>query len=138
MLKRKRKTVLISCSKSEYDFVLENLNQIVDLEKEEPLFPFEFLLFHKKLESNIEKEMFTGRIREELRCLFYKRWYFKKLQHFKDTAELADEIAIIESDITTDLDDLAEKKEEIDYAINLKNKPLRIIKRDELTYQKVR
>lgn len=134
----KRKTVLISCSKSEYDFVLENLNQIVDLEKEEPLFPFEFLLFHKKLESNIEKEMSTGHIREELRCLFYKRWYFKKLQHFKDTAELADEIAIIESDITTDLDDLAEKKEEIDYAINLKNKPLRIIKSDELTYQKVR
>ena len=90
------------------------------------------------MESNIEKEMSTGRIREELRCLFYKRWYFKKLQHFKDTAELADEIAIIESDITTDLDDLAEKKEEIDYAINLTNKPLRIIKSDELTYQKVR
>ena len=41
-------------------------------------------------------------------------------------------------DIPTDLEGLAEKKEEVDYAINLKNKPLRIIKSEELTYQKIR
>lgn len=138
MSKDKRKTVLISCSKSEYEFVLNNLSKIIDLETEEPLFPFEFLLFYKKLDDNIEKEMATGHIREELRGLFYKRWYFKKLKHFMETAEWADEIAIIESDIPTDLEGLAEKKEEVDYAINLKNKPLRIIKSEELTYQKIR
>lgn len=138
MSKDKRKTVLISCSKSEYEFVLNNLSKIIDLETEEPLFPFEFLLFYKKLEDNIEKEMATGHIREELRELFYKRWYFKKLKHFMETAEWADEIAIIESDIPTDVEDLAEEKEEVDYAINLKNKPLRIIKSEELTYQKIR
>lgn len=137
MKTKRKKTVCILCSKSEYNFVLNHLNEIIDIEKEKPLFPYEFFYYKIEDKKIIEKKLIEA-INDELKQLFYKRWYFKKLQHFKNIAEWADQIAIVKSDIPTDLDDLAEKKEEIDYAIKIKKKPLRIIKSENLTYQKIR
>ena len=139
-MKKNKKTILILCSKSEYDFITKKLNKIIDTENEEALLPYEFF-YSKLMDKKIKEKNIIESISNEGKKLLYKSWFFKKLQHFKDTIKLADEIAIIETDVPTTLDDLAEKQEELNHVLEFrKNKkiPFRIFKNQKLTYQKTR
>ena len=132
-----RKKVYILCGKEEYATVWEHLHEIINVQEEELIIPYDFMEYEKineRIEQRV-KRIVTDFIRFELRASYLNQWYNEKFNYFKNNIPTASEIIIIKNDKSYGID-RQEKEAEIEYCNCLKNKTIRFIDIEELTYQK--
>ena len=132
-----RKKVYILCGKEEYATVWEHLHEIINVQEEELIIPYDFMEY-EKIDEKI-KEQANGAInislQNELIATYLNQWFNRKLSHFKLFAPMATEIIIIKNGNCYGID-LEEKRQEINHCNNLKNKTIRVIDMKQLTHQK--
>ena len=132
-----RKKVYILCGKEEYATVWEHLHEIINVQEEELIIPYDFMEY-EKIDEKIEQQA-NGAInislQNELIATYLNQWFNRKLNHFKLFAPMATEIIIIKNGNCYGIDK-DEKRQEINYCNELKSKTIRVIDMKELTHQK--
>ena len=132
-----RKKVYILCGKEEYATIWEHLHEIINVQEEELIIPYDFMEY-EKIDEKIEQQA-NGAInislQNELIGDYLNQWFNKKLNHFKLFAPMATEIIITINSNCCGIDK-DEKAQEINHCNNLKNKTIRVIDMKQLTHQK--
>lgn len=135
-----RKKVYILCSKEEYATIWEHLHEIINVQEEELIIPYDFMDY-KRIDAKIEKAV-TESLKDdqkdenEVRFCLQSNWYERKFTHFKNFAPMASEIIITKNGDFLSVADLAEKFREIQHCSKLTVKTIRIVDMKELTHQK--
>lgn len=134
-----RKKVYILCGKEEYSTIWEHLNEIINVQEEELIIPYDFMEY-EKIDDRIEQNVFTSlkeglKNEDEVRLWQYAKWYERKFIHFKNYAPMTSEIIITKNFVLSDID-AKEKAREIKYCNNLKFKTIKVIDMKKLTHQK--
>ena len=134
-----RKKVYILCGKEEYATIWEHLHEIINVQEEELIIPYDFMEY-EKIDEKIEQEVINASKREntnkdEIRLRLTIDWFERKFTHFKNYAPAANTIILTRNFKLSGLD----KKElfkELEYCETLKDKKFAIIDMDILTHQK--
>lgn len=135
-----RKKVYILCGKEEYAIIQEHLHEIINVQEEELIIPYDFMEY-EKIDERIEQNVFASlkegvKNEDEVRLWQYANWYERKFIHFKTFAPMVSEIIITKNFSFTNLADQVEKAREIKHCNRLNNNTIRVIDMKELTHQK--
>lgn len=134
-----RKKVYILCGKEEYATVWEHLHEIINVQEEELIVPYNFMEYEKideKIENSIAISLSEGYRKEsEIRTQKINDWYEKKFIHFKVFAPMANKVIITKNIELSELDS-KEKEKEIAYCTNIPFKAIKTVDMKELTHQK--
>ena len=132
-----RKKVYILCGKEEYATIWEHLHEIINVQEEELIIPYDFMEY-EKIDEKIEQQA-NGAInislQNELNETYLNQWFNRKLSHFKLFATMATEIIIVKNGNCCGIEK-KKKRQEINHCNNLKNKTIRVIDMKQLTHQK--
>ena len=132
-----RKKVYILCGKEEYATIWEHLHEIINVQEEELIIPYDFMEY-EKIDEKI-KQQANGAInfslQNELNETYLNQWFNRKLSHFKLFAPMASEIIITINSNCCGIDK-DEKAQEINHCNNLKNKTISVLDMKQLTHQK--
>ena len=125
---QKRKKVYIICGKEEYATVWEHLHEIINVQEEELIIPYDFMEY-EKIDEKIKQQVsgtINKALQNELIGDYLNQWFNKKLNHFKLFAPMATEIIITINSNCCGIDK-DEKAQEINHCNNLKNKTIRFL-----------
>ena len=135
-----RKKVYILCGKEEYATIWEHLHEIINVQEEELIIPYDFMDYEKiddKIEKAVVESLKEGQKNEnEVRLWLQSNWYEKKFIHFKTFVPMVSEIIITKNFDFTDASDLKEKSREIKHCSNVDVKTIRVVNMKELIHQK--
>ncbi len=136
---KNRKKVYILCGKEEYTTIWEHLHEIINVQEEELVIPYDFME-PEKIDKRIEEAIIDylhkgGKNSKEERLRQYSDWYERKFNHFKAYVSDANTIILIKHSKLSGLDS-HELFKELEYCENLKDKNFCIIDMKQLTHQK--
>lgn len=134
-----RKKVYILCGKESYATIWEHLHEIINVQEEELIIPYDFME-PEKIDKRIEEAVIDylhkgGKNAQEERLRQYSNWYEKKFTHFKTYISDASIIILTRHSKLRGLDS-QELFKELEYCENLKDKKFCIIDIEQLTHQK--
>lgn len=137
---RNRKKVYILCGKEEYAIIWEHLHEIINVQEEELIIPYDFMEY-EKIDERIEQNVFASlkegvKNEDEVRLWQYANWYERKFVHFKTFAPMVSKIIVTRNFSYSDPYDKGETVREINYCYKLDDKTISVIDMKELTHQK--